>query len=524
MNKISCNVCKDLLPIYVDKLCSEESEQLVENHLSGCEDCRNTYEAMTDKISVPKIDEEEKDKTDEFKLNLNKKWHRFLTTRAIAISTISIVGLAAIILGIYFLFFHYYYVSGKDIGIVNLCRLDDGRIAMRLFDVDSKKGFNNVKLIPHKSTDADGENTLYVVVENQFFDKSDDPTYVACDIYENDIIQYDSIVVGKPDDKYKKCVWTSEISDVSEASGNIARYFYKDIDSFSKVSNDGDVWVNDDLGIKITYYNGFENYDTTIALPIIKAEIKDYYYRDNVYNIKNKNGDILRDGNFIVGDDQVNNQLYFTVSDHIQTDDYLFYTENITFKYAVKDKNTIELILYSDMGYDNMFGPFGKKIEIHKSSEKAEMTDDVKRILIGELSFIVDDENGFNSKKIDEFYYNKSDSAVEMAYKIEIADLDKVENLFNNEESEEFSPINKKDVTNYSIDWWKFDNDNVVEAYKSQYGWGLTDMYGDNSNECVIVKENNKYYLYNYTKIVMRTADDVKEEYDNMDNWEIDNK
>ena len=64
----------------------------------------------------------------------------------------------------------------------------------------------------------------------------------------------------------------------------------------------------------------------------------------------------------------------------------------------------------------------------------------------------------------------------------------------------------------------------MVEAYKSQYGWGLTDMYGDNSNECVIVKENNKYYLYNYTKIVMRTADDVKEEYDNMDNWEIDNK
>ena len=46
MNKISCNVCKDLLPIYVDKLCSEESEQLVENHLSGCEDCRNTYEAI----------------------------------------------------------------------------------------------------------------------------------------------------------------------------------------------------------------------------------------------------------------------------------------------------------------------------------------------------------------------------------------------------------------------------------------------------------------------------------------------
>lgn len=523
MNKISCNVCKDLLPVYVDKLCSEESEQLVENHLSGCEDCRNTYEAMTDKISVPKIDEEEKDKTDEFKLNLNKKWHRFLTTRAIAISTISIVGLAAIILGIYFLFFHYYYVSGKDIGIVNLCRLDDGRIAMRLFDVDSKKGFNNVKLIPHKSTDADGENTLYVVVENQFFDKSDDPTYVACDIYENDIIQYDSIVVGKPDDKYKKCVWTSEISDVSEASGNIARYFYKDIDSFSKVSNDGDVWVNDDLGIKITYYTGFENYDTTIASPIIRAEIKDFYYRDNTFNIKNQNGDILKNGNFIVEDDQFNNQLYFTVSDHIQSDDYLFYTENITFKYAVKDKNTIELVLYSDMGYDNMFGPFGKKIEIHKSSEKTEMTNGVKRDLIDRISGVIS-EKDLNSQNINEFYYNKTDSAVEMAYKIKISDLNELEKIFNSEESTEYVQINKKDIINYPFDWWKFDINNVVEAYKDQDGWGLTDMYGVHDTEYVIVKENNKHYVYFYSKIVMMTEDEVKEDYDNMDDWELKDK
>lgn len=517
MNKISCNVCKDLLPIYVDKLCSEESEQLVENHLSGCEDCRNTYEAMTDKISVPKIDEEEKDKTDEFKLNLNKKWHRFLTTRAIAISSISIVGLAAIILGIYFLFFHYYYVSAKDIDVKDLCSLDDGRVAMRIVDSDSKKGFNNVKLIPYKSTKTDGENTLYVVAENSIFDKSDGPTYVACDIYENDIIQYDSIVVGKPDDKYKKCIWTSEVTNISGASGNIAKYFYQDINSFSKVSNNGDIWVNDDLGIKITYYNGFETYDTKVAHPIIKAEIAEFYFKDNEFNIKNQNGDILKNGNFIVEDDQVNNRLNFTITDQFQTEDDFYYSEGLTFKYSVKDKNTIEMVLYSDMDYNNMFGPFGKKIEIHKSSEKAEMTDDVKRILIDELSFTVDDEQGFNSKKIDEFYYNKSDSAIEMAYKIEISDLNKVENLFDNAESEEYIHINKIYLTDYPIDWWKFEKDNVVEVYKSQYPWGPTDMYSSDDCKYVIVKENDKYYLYSYTQILKRAPDDVKAEYDNMD-------
>ena len=43
---MNCNVIKDLLPLYIDKCCSEESEALVRTHLEGCALCRSDYEKM----------------------------------------------------------------------------------------------------------------------------------------------------------------------------------------------------------------------------------------------------------------------------------------------------------------------------------------------------------------------------------------------------------------------------------------------------------------------------------------------
>lgn len=37
---ISCDVIRDLLPLYHDNVCSEESKTLVEEHLEQCEECR----------------------------------------------------------------------------------------------------------------------------------------------------------------------------------------------------------------------------------------------------------------------------------------------------------------------------------------------------------------------------------------------------------------------------------------------------------------------------------------------------
>lgn len=57
---MKCNVIADLLPLYVDECCSEESSKLVREHLETCEACRKTHSAMgqsggVSQTKVPKM-------------------------------------------------------------------------------------------------------------------------------------------------------------------------------------------------------------------------------------------------------------------------------------------------------------------------------------------------------------------------------------------------------------------------------------------------------------------------------------
>ena len=46
--KYDCDVIRDLLPLYADKVCSERSRAMVEEHLEECPDCRNLVSRMLD--------------------------------------------------------------------------------------------------------------------------------------------------------------------------------------------------------------------------------------------------------------------------------------------------------------------------------------------------------------------------------------------------------------------------------------------------------------------------------------------
>ncbi len=55
MNKdISCTVVKDLLPNYIDKLTSTETNQILENHFSNCVDCAKERDEMMGTLKMDK--------------------------------------------------------------------------------------------------------------------------------------------------------------------------------------------------------------------------------------------------------------------------------------------------------------------------------------------------------------------------------------------------------------------------------------------------------------------------------------
>ena len=57
MNKISCNTIRDILPLYVDEVVSEDTRTMVVEHLGQCAECRKQYENMKTKVVVPVEDD-----------------------------------------------------------------------------------------------------------------------------------------------------------------------------------------------------------------------------------------------------------------------------------------------------------------------------------------------------------------------------------------------------------------------------------------------------------------------------------
>lgn len=92
MSKINCSLIKDLLPLYIDDLCSKETTEIVGNHLEICEDCNKEYETLK---TEPKVKPQE-DNSQELIKKVNKKFGK--DKKKAVIKTISIIlGIVVVI-------------------------------------------------------------------------------------------------------------------------------------------------------------------------------------------------------------------------------------------------------------------------------------------------------------------------------------------------------------------------------------------------------------------------------------------
>lgn len=53
MSVLNCNVVKDILPLYADEVVCDDTKTLVEEHLEGCEKCRQELFAMKVEVKLP---------------------------------------------------------------------------------------------------------------------------------------------------------------------------------------------------------------------------------------------------------------------------------------------------------------------------------------------------------------------------------------------------------------------------------------------------------------------------------------
>ena len=97
--KTSCEVIRDLLPLYHDGVCSNESRTLVDEHLVVCDGCKNELEAMDTMLPIETAERNLKEA--EAVQKLAKKWKKGMWKSVLKGALITLLVIAAILLVVY---------------------------------------------------------------------------------------------------------------------------------------------------------------------------------------------------------------------------------------------------------------------------------------------------------------------------------------------------------------------------------------------------------------------------------------
>ena len=118
---VTCNVIEDLLPLYADGICSEDTKTIIEHHIAVCPECREKLEAMTAKLETS----EKKAKIDNPFKKVRNHYIRLVTV------TLLVCALIIVPLGsVWYLSTNTYYSNGytwsslkMEMKINSLCKL-----------------------------------------------------------------------------------------------------------------------------------------------------------------------------------------------------------------------------------------------------------------------------------------------------------------------------------------------------------------------------------------------------------------
>lgn len=168
MSKYPCNVIEDLLPSYIDGVCSEKTNADIEEHLKECPSCNALYKSM--KEELPGVSESTSS-ADEKKII--QKVNAKIDARDKKIKIACIAICVAIIIAALLFIFPIKKIPGKDINI-DICKeelvikpspmVDTTKSSVNPFVPDESDGLYN-------SADNWSDNTLFIFPADKNLDE-----------------------------------------------------------------------------------------------------------------------------------------------------------------------------------------------------------------------------------------------------------------------------------------------------------------------------------------------------------------
>lgn len=111
--KLSCKVIEDMLPMYHDGVCSEESAALVEEHLKECPQCSGVLSDLRAGIELPQKPVDDLKPLEE----IQKKWKkskRSYMKKGICVTLAALLLITAVLTGIWYFSYAKYYFQMAD--------------------------------------------------------------------------------------------------------------------------------------------------------------------------------------------------------------------------------------------------------------------------------------------------------------------------------------------------------------------------------------------------------------------------
>lgn len=162
--KNSCEVVKDLLPLYHDDVCSNESRSIVEEHLLECNDCKGYLDSINNDFIQSDIEKS----TEQEKYDTLKRIKKKLFRKNVMVSVVSILCAITVLIGGFTLIFHYQMPIPYEDKLLSINMASDGVIDIIFNGENYYSSYGLTKTIER---DGVKQNAVYIYYTDSIWTK-----------------------------------------------------------------------------------------------------------------------------------------------------------------------------------------------------------------------------------------------------------------------------------------------------------------------------------------------------------------
>lgn len=167
MDEIKCCIAKDLLPLYIDDVLSQDSADELRRHLQTCEACSKEYQILTQTVILPSAPEVQEENT-----RMLRKFKRDWNIKKILIAAVS--SILTLVLAIFFFFAVREYIGEDSELFQPKTKAYAGQVGqLYLGEVNGLEEWSRLTFVKEDLfSNAEYWNEPYLEFDNPFYDKN----------------------------------------------------------------------------------------------------------------------------------------------------------------------------------------------------------------------------------------------------------------------------------------------------------------------------------------------------------------